>query len=226
MANINKLKNNKLKMEKEEEIKLVHWCVDDIFGELRRISLVDEPAIEQDFMLFSKEVQLFKTIDTEKREIVGPVMRPNIKIMRRDKEDNIYYGYFDETDVRKAAQLFFRSGNNTDNTNLQHKPELSVDGIYVFESWIVEDPELDKAKALGFKDINKGDWYVNMKVENDIVWSEYLKTGKIRGFSVEIKSIEKVEKEQIKLSEMKKIVKSDVLTDKEKVAKLIEISKN
>jgi hypothetical protein len=169
----------------EDKIKLIEWSIDDVFGELRRISLVSEPAIELDFMLFSSDELKFKAIDEERRVLTGPAMRPNMKIKRKDNKGELYYGYFSEDVVRAAAQLFFKKGSNTNKTNLEH--EFEIDGVYVFESWIVEDPESDKSKVLGFTDVKKGDWFVSMKVENDVIWNNYLKTGLIRGFSVEVK---------------------------------------
>jgi len=173
-----------------EDKKIIEWFLDDEnFSELRRISLVTAPASEEEFLLFSEDLMRFKTIDEERKVVTGVAMRPNIKIPRNDKSGEIYWGFFSESTVRKAAQLFFKKGSNTNLTNLEH--EYEVDGIYVFESWIVEDPEMDKAKALGFSDIKRGDWFVSMKVENEIVWDNYLKTGIIRGFSVEVRPKEK-----------------------------------
>ena len=164
--------------------KVIEWFLDDIEAELRRISLVSAPAIEEDFLLFNS-VETFKTIDEEKRVVSGPAMKANINIARKDENGELYYGFFSEETVRKAAELFFKKGSNMNLTNLEH--EIEIDGVFVFESWLVENKEIDKAVALGFKNVNKGDWYVSMKVENDAVWENYLKTGLIRGFSVEAK---------------------------------------
>jgi len=188
------------------EIKLIEWEVDDVMGELRRISLVSEPAIEEDFLLFGSDTMKFKTIDNEKRVLTGPAMRPNINIPRKDEEGNLYYGFFSEDTVRKCAEIFFKSNSNANRTNLEH--EFEIDGVFVFESWIVEDPEMDKSKYLGFKNIKKGDWFVSMKVENETVWNNYLKTGLIKGFSVEIKAAEvKI------LSNIKDILLNDIDDD-------------
>ena len=170
------------------ERKLIEWTLDDVVGELKRISLVSVPAIEEEFLLFSKELQ-FATIDEDKRIVTGPAMRPDIQIPRKDDNGELYYGFFSEDTVRKAAELFFKKNSNANKTNLEH--EFEVDGVYVYESWIVEDPKVDKAAALGFSDVRKGDWWVSMKVENEQVWKNYLKTGLIRGFSVEVKAGEK-----------------------------------
>jgi hypothetical protein len=58
------------------------------------------------------------------------------------------------------------------------------------ESWIVSG-ESDKAYQLGFKreDIPDGTWMGGYKVmdtpEGDYLWNEFIKTGKVKGFSVE-----------------------------------------
>lgn len=184
------------------ENKLIEWTLDDVMGELKRISLVSVPAIEEEFLLFNKNLH-FATIDEEKRIVTGPAMRPDINIPRKDDAGELYYGFFSKDTVRKAAELFFKKNSNANMTNLEH--EFEIDGVYVFESWIVEDPNVDKAKALGFSDVRKGDWWVSMKVENDTVWNNYLKTGLIRGFSVEVKATET----DAELSKVKEILSLD-----------------
>lgn len=174
-----------------ENENVIEWVLDDLTGMLRRISLVTAPAHEIDFEFFNSQKELkFKTIDAEKRIITGVAMRPNIKILRIDENGEKYYGFFSEDTVRKAAELFFKSKNINNMTNLEH--QIEVEDIYVFESWIVEDPKRDKATAIGLKDVKKGDWVVSMKVENDAVWENYIKTGIIKGFSIEVKADEKV----------------------------------
>lgn len=169
------------------EKKLIEWTLDDIMGELKRISLVSVPAIEEEFLLFSSELA-FATIDADKRIVTGAAMRPDIHIPRKDDRGELYWGFFSKATVRKAAELFFKNNSNANKTNLEH--QFEVDGVYVYESWLVEDPKMDKAIALGFTDVREGDWFVSMKVDNDSVWNNYLKTGLIRGFSVEVKAAE------------------------------------
>ena len=198
-----------------ENEKLVEWELDDIMGELRAISLVSAPATEvEELMLFSKEVQNFKTISAEEQIITGLAMRPNIKIPRKDENGELYYGFFSEETVKKAQQLFFKKNSNSNNTNLEH--EFQIDGVYTFESWIVADPELDKTKALGFTDVRKGDWFCSMKIDNNDVWTDFIKTGYIKGFSVEIRTSEK----EVSLSALLDIVDSDVLSVEEKLKEL------
>jgi hypothetical protein len=199
------------------ETKLIEWELDDVIGELKRISLVSEPAIEEDFLLFNSQLHQFKTIDNEKRILTGPAMRPDINIARKDDLGNLYYGFFSKDTVRKCAELFFKSGSNLNRTNLEH--EFEIDGVYVFESWIVENPEMDKSKELGFSNVKEGDWFVSMKIDNEGVWNNYLKTGLIRGFSVEVRASE-VEI----LSKLKDIMLSDI-NDDDKIEALLGLLK-
>lgn len=150
------------------------------------ISLVQFPAIEKNFLRFNndkyKNLSLAK-IDTEKRIISGPAMLANKTIFRIDESTNEeYYTYFSEDTIRKIAEKFMFD-ENLKKVNIEHKYDTS--DIYIFESWIVEDPKNDKCNALGYTDISKGSWFVSMKVNNDEVWNSYIKEDILRGFSVE-----------------------------------------
>ena len=199
------------------ELKLIEWELDDVIGELKRISLVSEPAIEEDFLLFNSDTIKFKTIDGERKVLTGPDMRAYFNIPRKDELGYLYYGFYSKETVRKCAELFFKKNSNANRTNLEH--EFEIDGVYVFESWIVENPEMDKAKELGFKNIKAGDWFVSMKIDNDVVWNNYLKTGLIKGFSVEVKAAE------VEILDKMKSILSDDISDDLKYEKLLGLIK-
>jgi len=145
------------------------------------MSLVDSPAIERGFVALSgsKKYELAK-VDTERRMIVGPALVPN-KLIVRDDGKGEYWIFFTEETVRKAAHGFLKN-TNLHRVNIQH--EVSVGGVYTVESWIVEDPETDKAKAMGF-DVPKGTWMLAQYVESDAVWEELVKSGIVKGYSIE-----------------------------------------
>lgn len=150
----------------------------EVFG-MDTVSMVHDPAIERDFVALSKEKTLFKTIDEEKRIVMGPALIPNKKILRIDDEGE-YYVFFSEDTVRRGAELFFKGGHQG-SVNLEH--ETPVDGVFFFESWIVEGEE-DKSRIYGLNE-PKGTWMLTAKVENDDVWNDYVKTGKVKGWSIE-----------------------------------------
>jgi len=144
------------------------------------VSIVENPAIESDFIaLAEQEVKLAK-VDEEKKILMGAALIPNKPIFRK-KGEEMFYVYFSKDTVRRAAELFFKNGNQN-NATLEHS--MGIDDLTVFESWIVEDTKMDKSAKYGLE-VPVGTWMISMKVENDEVWNEYVKSGKVKGFSIE-----------------------------------------
>ena len=165
-----------------EEAQIIELIIDeesDIAG-IQAISIVDNPAIEEDFIaLKSQEVKLAE-VDKDKKIIMGPALIPNKKIFRKFGEQE-YFIYFSEDTVKKASELFLTKGNQN-NSTLEH--EIKLNGLSVVESWIIEDEKQDKSNKYGFN-LPVGTWMVSMKVNNDDVWNNYVKSGKVKGFSIE-----------------------------------------
>lgn len=154
---------------------------EELFSGIEAISIVDRPAIEENFIALSEEqkVQLAE-VDKEKRILMGAALVPNKKIYRKSQEEE-YYIYFSDDTVRKASELFLMRGNQNKST-LEHEAELH--GLSVVESWIIEDEVHDKSRKYDME-LPVGTWMVSMKVNNDDVWENYVKTGKVKGFSIE-----------------------------------------
>ena len=146
------------------------------------ISLVNAPAIEQDFVYFGKEKNnlTLAKVDEEKRMIVSPALIPNKQIFRYDPNtDSEYYVYFSPDTVRKASELYLKH-NNHHKATYEHKDRVS--GVLTVESWIKEG-DMDKSKMYGF-DLPNGTWFVKMKIENDELWKKVI-DGSLRGLSIE-----------------------------------------
>jgi len=146
------------------------------------ISIVEHPAIEMDFITLNehtKEVKL-KSIDEERRILLGAALVPNKMIYRKGADEDFYI-YFSNDTIRKASEMFL-SGGNQNNSTLEHEEKLT--GLSVVESWIVEDKDKDKTSLYGL-DVPVGTWMVSMKVYNEEVWQEFVKSGKVKGFSIE-----------------------------------------
>ena len=159
----------------EIELTIKNESEDGVFA----ISLVDSPAIEENFiMLSSQEVEL-KILDEEKRLVVGFALVPEKRIFRKvkDKEFNIF---FTKETVALSSELFMKKLNLNKFTT-EHEKE--VQGINVIESWIVEDAKNDKSNIynLGAKG---GEWVVMSKIYNDDIWKQ-VKEGKFKGYSIE-----------------------------------------
>ena len=164
-------------------MRIIELFIDEegLFSGIDAISIVEKPAIEEHFIALSeeKEVKLAE-VDKEKKILMGAALIPNKNIYRRNGEDE-YYIYFSEDTVRKASELFLMRGNQNKST-LEHQAELN--GLSVVESWIVEDKVHDKSRKYGL-DMPVGTWMVSMKVNNEEVWDDYVKSGKVKGFSIE-----------------------------------------
>ncbi len=99
--------------------------------------------------------------------------------------------------MRKASQLYLKQDNHH-NATLEH--DKKIEGLYLVESWIVEDKENDKSKLYGM-DVPKGTWMGAIKVENDEIWNDYVKEGKVKGFSIEGYFADKAEMDKRKNEE-------------------------
>lgn len=183
---------------------------------IQAISIVEHPAIEEDFIALNKQKELqLATVDEDKKILMGSALIPNKMIYRRDGDEE-YHIYFSKETVRKASELFLMNGNQN-NATLEHA--VDIQGLTVVESWIIEGDQ-DKSKLYGM-DLPVGTWMVSMKVNNDEVWNDWVKTGKVKGFSIEGYFIDKVqmakEKEaEQQLKAIRAIIKKDLRTKKGK----------
>ena len=189
-------------------MKIVELVIDekeDLSG-VEAISIVEFPAIEENFVALNQQLQLAK-VDDEKRILMGAALIPNKNIYRRNGEDE-YYIFFSEDTVKKASELFLMNSNQN-NATLEH--EKKINDLSVVESWIVEDTEMDKSKKYGLN-AAVGTWMVSMKVNNDAIWTDFVKTGKVKGFSIEGYFADKLEmslqkeKEQELIEKIKEII--------------------
>lgn len=156
---------------------------EDMESGVYAISLVENPAIEENWIYLSKQHKIeLAEANGEKRLLIGPVLIPNKEIPRIDNETGEEYDIvFDEKVIEKAAQLFLQRQHNNDST-LEHTE--NVDDVSIVESWIIADSKADKSNAYNLS-YPKGTWMVMAKVNNDEIWSDYVKTGKVKGFSLE-----------------------------------------
>lgn len=170
----------------------------DEYG-INAVSVVRDPAIEENFVALNKHEVELKEVDTEKRILMGAALIPNKQIYRRNK-DKEYYIFFSEETVRKASELFLMRSNQN-NATYEHERKM-LEGMSVVESWIIEDEKTDKSRLYNFN-LPKGTWMISMKVNNDEVWKS-VKDGEVKGFSIEghfadkyEMSKEKIEKDEI-----------------------------
>lgn len=149
-------------------------------AEVSAIAMVEEPAIESNFLAFSKQQpEAFATND-DKQELIGAALIPDHLIYRKDKKTGEEYDvYFTAEDIREIAQQYMKYGYQN-NMNLGHTsiPAKS----FIYQSFIVDSSKgVTAPKGI---DVPDGSWIVGVKVDDGEVWNN-IKEGKIKGFSIE-----------------------------------------
>jgi len=160
------------------------------------ISLVSQPAIEENWVYMSKaknNLTLAK-VDEDKKTIISPALIPCKSIYRYDADsDSDYFVYFSKDTVKKCSELYLKH-NNHHKATLEHTDRIG--GILTVESWIKAGDQ-DKSNLYGYEGLPIGTWFVSMKVDNPDVWT-MVKENKISGLSIEGYFVDRVESLQKK----------------------------
>jgi hypothetical protein len=180
-------------------IELIIDDKDELSG-VDAISVVSTPAIESNFVALKSEEIKLAEVSKEKRILMGAVLIPEKPIYRRNGEDE-YYIYFSKDTVYKANKLFMEN-KNQQNWTLEHGKQ--IEGLTIIENWIVEDKQKDKSAIYNFN-VPVGSWMANVYVKDDTIWNDYVKTGKVKGFSLEGYFADKLE-EKKQLSKQETII--------------------
>ena len=198
-------------------MRIVELVIDenDETSGIEAISVVETPAIEENFVALNKHELQLKEVNKEKRILMGAALIPDKSIYRRNDKGDEYYIYFSKDTVRKASELFFKRSNHK-NATYEHKQP--IEGMTIVESWIVENTKKDKSAHYGLN-VPEGTWMVSMKVDNDEIY-EKAKNGEVKGFSIEgyfadkldmsSQSIEEYER-QLTIEELKEIISEEKL---------------
>jgi hypothetical protein len=150
------------------------------------ISLVDDPATKELFISLSAEKETdikLATVNEEKRLIVGPVLIPNQLILRNNPDGGEPFNImFEAETITEIHEKFIKNGFQN-NSTIEHDGKFIEDVTFI-ETWIKEDDVHDKSVLYGFNQ-PVGTLFAMQKVNNDEVWNDYIKTGKVKGFSID-----------------------------------------
>lgn len=145
------------------------------------VSLVDQPAIEVDWIKLNKEILFFENIDQQM--LYGPLLIPGKQIFRRHPETGEEFYIVFEADVIEIIARKYNKEKLTDQFNIMHS-DKKVEA-YLAENWIVKEP--DASQAYGFN-LPVGTWFGGVKVEDEKFWKSEVRTEMVKGFSVEIRA--------------------------------------
>jgi hypothetical protein len=173
-----------------DNIEVYDISLDDIEQGMFKISLVDKPAIEENFIYFSEQQKINFEANTEKKEVVGPIMIPNKKIIRFNPDMGYYYVRFTEEVIKDIMYRYSKEGL-FNAFGIHHAYDTS--DVVMLEVWMKESDN-DKSKDYGY-DLPNGTVFVKAKIESDELFAS-IKEGDINGFSIEIKADIKPTKEE------------------------------
>ena len=135
------------------------------------ISIVDEPAVESNFIALSKQRPLdFKIQNEERRIVYGCALRADFDIYRKYGDEE-FYVTFSKDAVRRLMTKFMK---NFSQKNWTKDHMEFAEGLTVVESWLVEDVNNDKANKLGLENFSEGSWMIGVKVDDDEIWKSNL----------------------------------------------------
>lgn len=200
----------------DDKLPLYEVTVDsDVYA----ISLVDEPAIEVNYVHLKKDSKAKKVVfledeAKEKHMVVGPVLIPDMPIYR-NQDGEEFYIQFSKESIERLAYNYIKQGYNMSSFTTQH--QYPVNEVSIVESWL-KTTENDKSNDLGF-DCPIGTWFIGAKVNNLEVWED-IKDGKMNGFSVEAF----VSLDELKLNKIKRNENKDMAVQKNIKAESVEIT--
>ena len=183
-------------------MKIIELILDEEteFNGVDAISIVENPAIQSNFVALKDADQVVKLaeVSKDKRILLGAILIPNKPILRKG-DDEDYYIYFSNDTVERASQMYLKQGNQH-NASLEH--EYNLKGLTLVESWIVKDLTHDKSRLYdNTKDVPVGTWMGAIRVDSDEVWDGYVKEGVVKGFSIEGYFADKAERPKEKVND-------------------------
>ena len=178
------------------ELPLFNITLDDFVEGMYKISLVDKPAIEENFLYFSEqEAPKLEFANSEKKEVVGPIMIPNKPILRHSPEKGYYNVQFTEEIIQEIMYKYSKDGL-WNSFGIHHS--YDTHDVTMLEVWMKESDN-DKSKDYGY-DLPNGTVFVKTKIESDELFNA-IKDGEVNGFSIEIEANIELTKHEEEMNE-------------------------
>lgn len=166
----------------DKDLPLYDITLEDFEQGMYKISLVDKPAIEENFIYFSEVQKIEMFSNDEKQEVVGPIMIPNKEILRFSPTSGYYYVRFTEETIKNIMYNYSKKGL-FNAFGINH--DYDTDDVVMLEVWMKESDN-DKSKDYGY-DLPNGTVFVKAKIESNELFNA-IKEGEINGFSIEIEA--------------------------------------
>lgn len=174
-----------------QEIPIYDITLDGDSLGLTAISLVDSPAIMENWVAFSKQQMIWMS-NAEKREVIAPLLIPDQLILRRAEDGSLYYIRWKRETILQAAERYIANGwfNNFTymhptfyNKDMKYEDSLEKD-IYMLRLWTIEDASNDDANTKYGFHLPEGTLMCHFKVHNRKLWQK-IKNKEVMGCSIE-----------------------------------------
>jgi len=166
----------------DKDLPLYDITLEDFAQGMYKISLVDKPAIEENFIYFNKTEVVEMFANDERKEVIGPIMIPNREILRHSPDNGYYYVRFTEDVIRDIMYNYSKKGLFNE-FGIHH--EYDTQDVVMLEVWMKESDN-DKSTDYGYN-LPNGTVFVKAKIESDELFSA-IKNGEVNGFSIEIQA--------------------------------------
>ena len=136
---------------------------DDYDTGISKVSLVEYPAVESDFVAFNKDEPLYFK-DELKHRITGVIMSAETYIYRRDSTYGEHYIFFSKDTIEHMQERFMKD-KLIDQVNVQHTTDIK--DVYLIELFIKDSTK--GINPIEFSNIPEGSLIGTYKVENEEV---------------------------------------------------------
>jgi hypothetical protein len=192
------------------ELPIIELTLEELEQGIDATALVENPAIQRNWMAFKEHKSYeFKTHNEEKRILAGALMVADFPMYRNMNGKEFFVKFSSETIEQLADRMVLN--NKLTAFNFEHDAKKELADMHIQQFFII-NTELGVNTPIGFEELPNGSLFAFVKVNNEQVWNDYVKTGIVKGFSIEGNFATKEEfSEQTFLKEFQTIIN---MTDK------------
>jgi hypothetical protein len=192
------------------DLPIIELTLEELEQGIDATALVENPAIQRNWMTFKEQKDFkFKTHNEEKRVLAGALMVADFPMYRNMNGKEFFVKFSAETILQLADRMVLN--NKLTAFNFEHDAKKELADMHIQQFFII-NTELGVNTPLGFEELPNGSLFAFVKVNNEQVWNDYVKTGIVKGFSIEGNFATKEEfSEQTFLKEFQTIIN---MTDK------------
>ena len=165
------------------ELPIIELTLEDLEQGIDATALVENPAIQRNWMAFKEHKSYeFKTHNEDKRILAGALMVADFPMYRNMNGKEFFVKFSSETIEQLADRMVLN--NKLTAFNFEHDSKKELADMHIQQFFII-NTELGMDTPKGFDTLPNGSLFAFVKVNNEQVWNDYVKTGIVKGFSIE-----------------------------------------